>query len=72
MTSLREKISSLQRKSYKQRLKILWLGVAIAGIIALGLWTLTIKFRNNDKEGRSSDSLKEIIQNLKSIKEIKK
>lgn len=67
--SLQNKIKNLQKKPYNTRIKILWTGVILTGIIIILIWLITIKFRSNENEqvntGESNAGLDSIIENLK-------
>lgn len=59
-------IKKLQAQPYGKKIRILWGAVIMTVIIILGIWFLTINFRESQPE--SSNKFDRLLQNFKDLK----
>ena len=65
-----EHIKNLQHKPYAARVRVLWTAVGIAAIVILGLWALTLKFRNLPSTNEAQPA-RQIWDTLRQVKHLK-
>lgn len=62
-------IKKLQAKPYGEKIRIIWIAMLVTGIIILGIWLLTLKFRKMEQiDGSKFAPLKESFNQLKELK----
>lgn len=59
-------IKKLQAQPDEKKIRILWTAVIVAIMIILGIWFLTINFR--ERESRGTDKFDSLMKNLQELK----
>jgi len=68
MPSFFSKLKQVQNKSYAERMRILKIGVILAGIFILGIWYATLRFRGLETKTGEPSKFHELFENLKKLK----
>lgn len=68
MEWLRKKITDLQNRPFRTKMKILRRSVIVAALILILFWIATLRFRKAQTDDGSFDKFGEILKNLKKFK----